>query len=331
MSSSRNTPEVVVITGATAGVGKATTRAFARRGASIALLARDPDRLETTKREVEELGGRAIAIPTDVANFSEVERATEMVENTLGPIDIWINNAMVSVFAQFQRMLPEEFERVTQVTYLGTVFGTMCALKRMRLRNRGTVVQVGSALARRSIPLQSAYCGAKHAIEGFTDSVRTELMHDKSRVKISMIQLPAVNTPQFDWVRCKLPYRPQPVPPIYQPEVIAEGIYWLAHHYRRELYVGGSTLAVMELNKFFPGIGDKYLAKVGFNNQQTLTLALPNRPDNLWEPVPGNWSAHGRFDLRATAKSYQLWFTTHRMAVGICALVAVGVWVLGRL
>src|SRR5213593_4062264 len=245
---------VVVITGASAGIGRATVREFAKHGAHIGLLARGALGLEAAREEVERLGGRALVIPADVANYDQVESAAEEVERKLGPIDIWINNAMVSVFSRFREMQPAEFRRVTEVSYLGVVHGTMAALRFMAQRNRGTIVQVGSALAYRSIPLQSAYCGAKHAIRGFTDSIRCELLHDRIDIHITAVHLPALNTPQFDWVKNRLPYKAQPVPPIFQPEVAARAIYWAAHHRRRELYVGGSTVAAIVGQKLAPGL-----------------------------------------------------------------------------
>src|SRR5918911_1748378 len=237
-----SSPAVVVITGASAGVGRATAQAFARRGARVGLLARGRDGLEGARRDVEALGGRALVLPTDVANAEAVERAAEAVEREFGPIDIWINNAMVSVFSPVKKMKPEEYRRVTEVTYLGVVYGTLAALKRMLPRDRGVIVQVGSALAYRGIPLQAAYCGAKHAIQGFMDALRCELLHDGSHVRVTMVQMPALNTPQFGWVKSRLPHKAQPVPPIYQPEVAAEAIVWAAHHPRRELCVGFSTV-----------------------------------------------------------------------------------------
>jgi NAD(P)-dependent dehydrogenase (short-subunit alcohol dehydrogenase family) len=251
--------EVVVITGATAGVGRATVREFARRGACIGLVARDPDRLEITRKEVEALGGRAIGIPTDVAHADQVEAAASRAEEAFGPIDIWVNNAMVTVFSPIKELEPEEIRRVTEVTYLGTVHGTVSALRRMLPRNQGTIVQVGSALDYRSIPLQSAYCAAKHAVLGFTESLRTELLHDKSKVHVTMVQLPALNTPQFEWVKSRLPHKAQPVPPIFQPEVAARPIYWAAHQRRREVYVGGSTEKAIFGEKIAPGLLDRYL------------------------------------------------------------------------
>ena len=263
------TSQVVVVTGASAGVGRAIVRAFAKRGAHIGLLARGHEGLEGARKDVEAAGGKALVIPTDVADAEQVEAAADKVEQTFGPIDIWINVAMASVFSPFKEMDAVDFKRVTEVTYLGQVYGTMAALHRMLPRNQGRIIQVGSALAYRGIPLQSAYCGAKHAIQGFTESVRCELIHDKSNVKISMVQLPAVNTPQFDWVKSRLPKRAQPVPPIYQPEVIADAVTYIADHYRRELFIGLSTVIVIQGNKLAPGFGDWYLGKTGFKSQQT--------------------------------------------------------------
>lgn len=307
-----NRNEVVVITGASAGVGRATARAFARQGATIGLLARGLDGLQAAQQEVEELGGRGLVVPTDVADPDQVESAAAAVERELGAIDVWVNNAMVSVFSPAKEMTPAEFKRVTDVTYLGYVYGTLAALRRMLPRDRGMIVQVGSALAYRGIPLQSAYCGAKHAIEGFTESVRCELMHDRSRVKITMVQMPALNTPQFGWVKSRLPRKPQPVPPIYQPEVAAEAIAWAAHHYRREWKVGGSTAATIALNKIAPGMGDWYLAKRGYESQQHDGRIDAHRPDNLEEPLPGDHGARGEFSDRASSASLQLWASQHR-------------------
>ncbi len=306
-------PEIVVVTGASAGVGRATVRAFAKNGAHIGLLARGQDGLDATRREVEEAGGKAVVVPTDVANARQVEQAAEAVEQQVGPIDVWINNAMTSVFSTFWDMTAEDFHRVTEVTYLGVVYGTMAAIKRMRPRNRGSIVQVGSALAYRGIPLQSAYCGAKHAIQGFTESLRCELLHEKSDIRLTMVQLPALNTPQFDWVKSNLPRRSQPVPPIYQPEVAADAIYWAAHNNHRELQVGTSTVKVILGNKVFPGWGDEYLAEHGFDSQMTDEPKDPNRPHNLWEPVPGDHGAHGRFDDRSTDSHLQLWINTSQV------------------
>lgn len=305
-------PEVVVITGASAGVGRATVRAFARRGAHIGLLARGEEGLDGARRDVAAWGGEALPLPTDVADPEQVEAAAEAVETHFGPVDIWINNAMTSVFSPFKEMTPEEFRRVTEVTYLGYVYGTMSALRRMLPRDKGAIVQVGSALSYRGIPLQSAYCGAKHAIEGFTESVRTELLHDNSGVRLTMVHLPAINTPQFTWVKSRLPRKAQPVPPIYQPELAAQAIVWAAHHDRRELFVTGTTLKAIVLNKFFPGYADRLLANNGYKSQQTDEPRDPDQPHNLWEPVPGDHGARGPFTERAQATSWQLWAAMNR-------------------
>jgi NAD(P)-dependent dehydrogenase (short-subunit alcohol dehydrogenase family) len=325
-------PEVVVITGASAGVGRATARAFAREGAYIGLLARGRDGLEGARRDVEESGGRALVLPTDVSDADAVERAAEAVEREFGPIDVWINNAMVSVFSPVKEMRPEEYSRVTEVTYLGYVYGTLAALKRMLPRGRGVIVQVGSALAYRGIPLQSAYCAAKHAIQGFVDSLRSELLHDKSNVRVTMVQLPAMNTPQFSWVKSRLPRKPQPVPPIYQPEVGAEAVLFAAHNDRREMYVGYPTVEAIVGNKIAPGFADRYLAKNGYDSQQTDEPVEPDRRDNLWEPVPGDHGARGRFDDRASASSPQLWASMNRnwLAIAGAGLAGLAVGLLYR-
>lgn len=313
--------EVVVVTGASAGVGRAIVQAFARRGAHIGLLARGQEGLEGAKRDVEQSGGQALVLPTDVANAEQVEAAASKVEESFGPIDIWINVAMASVFSPAKEMKPEEYKRVTEVTYLGQVYGTLAALKRMLPRDRGRIIQIGSALAYRGIPLQSAYCGAKHAIQGFTESVRAELIHDKSNVKITMVQLPAVNTPQFSWVKSRLPHKAQPVPPIYQPEVIADAVTWVTDHYRRQLYIGLSTVIVIQGNKIAAGYGDRYLGKTGYKSQQTNQPEDPNRPNNLWAPVDDDHDhgAHGAFDVQAKSRSLQVWANTHR---GLLAFTA---------
>src|SRR5919106_4391804 len=256
--------EIVVITGASAGVGRATARKFAKHGAWIALLARGQDGLEAARKEVEELGGKALAIPVDVANADEVEAAAAKIEIDLGRVDTWINNAMTSVFSPIKEMTPEEFRRVTEVTYLGCVYGTLAALNRMLPRDRGVIVQVGSALAYRGIPLQAAYCAAKHAIQGLCDSLRCELLHDGSHVTLTMVQLPALNTPQFDWVKSRLPNRAQPVPPIFQPEVAAQAIMWAAESGRREVWVGLPTVKAILGNKVAPGLLDRFLARMGY-------------------------------------------------------------------
>src|SRR3954469_3913912 len=289
-------PKVVVVTGASAGAGRAAVRLFARKGADVALIARGKDGLEAAKREVESYGRRALVLPTDVSDADAVEKAADSAEYELGPIDVWVNVAMVSVFSPFLEMTPAEFKRVTEVTYLGYVYGTMSALKRMQTRNRGTIVQVGSALAYRSIPLQAAYCGAKHGIAGFTDSIRSELEHQNSKVHITMVHLPAMNTPQFDWCRTKLPGNPQPVPPIYQPEVAARAIVWASSHRRREVYVGWPTVKAIYGQQVAPSYADRYLAKNAYDGQQTTEPVSPQRPDNLFEPAEGDYSAHGRFD-----------------------------------
>jgi len=312
----------VVVTGASAGVGRATARKFARNGARVALLARGRDGLEAARKEVEELGGKALVVPVDVANAEQVEAAAVQIEAELGTIDIWINNAMVSVFSPIKEMTPEEFRRVTEVTFLGCVYGTLAALKRMLPRDRGTIVQVGSALAHRSIPLQSAYCAAKHAMQGFTESLRCELIHDKSEVRVTMVQLPALNTPQFGWVKSRLPRKAQPVPPIFQPEVAAEAIYFAAHHPRREFYVGWSSATAIIANKIAPGLLDHFLARTGYDSQQYDGAEDPNRAHNLWEPVPGDHGAHGDFNARAKKSSAFLWMSEHR---GWLVLIAAAV------
>lgn len=298
--------DIVVVTGASAGVGRATVRAFARRGASLALLARDPERLDAAVKDAEAAGGRAVGIPLDVADADSVEHAAEAVEALFGPIDVWVNNAMVSVFSPVHELTADEVRRVTEVTYLGSVNGTLSALRRMRPRGRGTIVQVSSALAYRSIPLQAAYCGAKHATEGFTDSLRCELLHDHSGVRVTSVVLPALNTPQFEWVRTKLPGHPQPVPPIYQPEVAAEAIVWAAAHAPRDLKVGMPTLLAIYANRLAPGLLDRYLALTGYDSQQLDEAVDTTRPDNLYEPIDGAHGAHGRFDTHARARCWQL-------------------------
>ena len=323
MGNERNA-RVVVVTGASAGVGRATVRAFAARGAYLGLIARGEDGLAAARREVEAAGGRALALPVDVARADQVELAAAAVEEELGPIDVWVNNAMVSVFSPVKEMTAAEFRRVTVVTYLGYVHGTLAALRRMLPRDRGVIVQVGSALAYRGIPLQAAYCGAKHAIQGFTESLRSELLHDKSNVRVTMVQMPALNTPQFTWVRTRLPNCPQPVPPIYQPELAAEAVVWAAEHDRREVNVGLPTALVLLGNKVVPGLLDRYLARTNYQAQQTDRPVDPNRPDNLLRPVPGDHGAHGPFYDRAHAADPQWWLTTHRGLVAAFAAGAAG-------
>src|SRR3954471_22031403 len=297
---------VVVVTGASAGIGRATALRFAASGASVALLARNENRLQAAAREVEQAGGHALVHSVDVADADAVEAAAARIENELGPIDVWVNNAMATIFARLDDISPDEFRRSTEVTYHGVVWGTMAALRRMVPRDRGTIVQVASALAFRGIPLQSPYCGAKHAIQGFTESVRTELMHDGADVQVTMVQLPAHNTPQFSWGRSRMPRKPQPVPPIFQPEVAADAVYYAAHHRRRQLVVGWPTIKTLAAKKIPPGLAARSLARHGFADQQTDEPEEPRRPDNLFEPVPGDVGAHGRFDDRARDRSLLL-------------------------
>lgn len=304
--------EVVVITGASAGVGRATVRAFAKRGSSIALLARGTEGLRAAAEEVEAAGCRALPLPLDIADPGAVERAGEQVESELGPIDIWINVAMATIYAPLHQITPEEYRRATEVTYLGNVYGTMAALKRMRPRNRGTIVQVGSALAYRAIPLQAPYCGAKFAIRGFTDSLRSELLHDGIDIHLTMVQMPALNTPQFDWGRNKLPKRPQPVPPIFEPEVAADAIVFAAYARRREVWVGAPTIKAIIANKIFPGLLDRYLARDGYTGQLSSEPRDPSAPDNLFEPVTGDHGARGRFAERSRPRSGALWASMHK-------------------
>ena len=318
-------PEVVVVTGSSAGVGRAIAREFAKKKAWIGLIARDTTRLALAKREVEACGGRALVLAGDVADASHVESAAETVEREFGPIDIWVNDAMTTVFAPVAEITPDEFRRATEVTYLGTVYGTMAALKRMRVRHRGAIVQIGSALAYRSIPLQAPYCGAKHAIVGFTDSLRSELIREESKIRLTMVHLPAMNTPQFDWCRSRLPRHPQPVPPIYEPEIAARAVIWAAHHNRRELYVGFPTVKAIYAQKIGPGFADWYLAKTAFKGQQTDQPVSPDRPDNLFAPVPGPFGAHGNFDARAKTTSIQTFFSLHRLVIGACVFGAAAV------
>jgi NAD(P)-dependent dehydrogenase (short-subunit alcohol dehydrogenase family) len=305
-------PQVVVVTGASAGLGRAVVRAFAQEGAYIGLLARGRDGLEGARRDVEALGGKALVLPVDVADPEGIEDSAEAVEREFGPIDIWINNAMVSVFSPVKKMTPAEYKRVTEVTYLGVVYGTLAALKRMLPRDRGIILQVGSALAYRGIPLQSAYCAAKHAVQGFHDSLRSELIHDGANVRVTMVQLPAMNTPQFSWVKSRMPRKPQPVPPIFQPEIGAEAVLFATRNDRREMYVGYPTVGAIVVDKIAPGFADWYLARNGYDVQQTNESVERDRQYNLWEPVPGDHGAHGTFDDRATAFSPQLWISKNR-------------------
>jgi NAD(P)-dependent dehydrogenase (short-subunit alcohol dehydrogenase family) len=316
--------KVVVVTGASAGVGRAIVRAFAAQGAHVGLIARGRDGLEGARREVEAAGGRALVLPLDVADAAAVDHAADEVERTLGPIDIWVNDAMVSVFAPIIETTAEEFRRVTEVTYLGYVHGTLAALKRMRPRDRGVIVQIGSALAYRSIPLQAAYCAAKHAVNGFTESLRTELIHDGSQVHVTEVQLPAVNTPQFSWSRAKLPKEPQPVPPIFQPEMVADAVLFAARHRRREIWLAWPAVKAIAGEKIAPGFADRYLAKHGYESQQTDVPISKHRRDNLYEPVPGDHGAHGTFDARAKRTSIEWWLSKNRVALlgGLGAVIA---------
>jgi len=327
--------QTVVITGASGGIGRATAREFAKRGARIGLVARGRTGLEAAAREVEQLGGKALVLPTDVADHEQVRAAADQVEAEYGPIDVWVNVAFTSVFAPFTEIKPEEFRRVTEVTYLGSVNGLRAALSKMEPRDHGVIVQVGSALGSRSIPLQSAYCGAKHAVNGVASSIRTELMHKRSNVKLTVVQMPAVNTPQFSWVLSRMPNHPQPVPPIYQPEVAARAVAFAADHpQRKQYYVGFSTALTITAEKFFSGLLDRYLAKTGFDSQQTEQKAAANRPENLWEPADGDsghdFGAHGEFDQRSHNRDPQVWVSRHARLASVGAAAA-GLGVLGVL
>ena len=305
---------IVVITGGSAGVGRAAATEFARNGYDVALLARDPERLERAASELRQHGVRALPIPTDVADADAVEAAAERVERELGPIDVWVNVAMATVFAPVDKLTAAEFERGTRVTYLGQVHGTMAALRRMRVRDRGTIVHVGSALAYRSVPLQSIYCGSKAAIRGFVDALRSELIHDRSHVHVTNVDLPAVNTPQFDWASNKMGRRAMPVPPIYQPEVPARAIFFAATHRRREVWVGYPTVQAILANRIAPGLIDRYLATAGYTGQLTDEPLPADAPANLFEPVPGPYGAHGRFDAQARSGSWEMFTDRHRTA-----------------
>ncbi|HVK16121.1 MAG TPA: SDR family oxidoreductase [Fimbriiglobus sp.] len=324
MSNGKQRPEVVVVTGASAGVGRAVAREFGKHGAAVGLLARGKDGLEACAREVEALGGQALVLPGDVADADLVERAAAMTEAEFGPIDVWVNNAKASVFSPVKEMSAVDYKRVTEVTYLGFVHGTLSSLRRMRTRDRGMIVQVGSALAYRGIPLQSAYCASKHAIQGFTESLRTELIHDGSNIKVCMVHLPATNTPQHSWSKSRMPRKAQPVPPIYQPEVAARAIYHAAHHYRRDWHVGLITDVVIAGNAVLPGVGDWYLGKTGYDSQMTDEPEDPNRPHNLYEPLPGDWGAHGRFDAKAYEDSEQWWATKNRLLLAVAGAAGLG-------
>lgn len=294
-----SSPEVVVITGASAGVGRAIAHRFASAGWRIGLIARDATALEEVKREIETLGGSAVVAAGDVSDAEAIFAAADEVKTAFGAIDVWINDAMVTVFAPVWQMTPDEFRRVTEVTYLGVVHGTMAALRHMRRVNRGKIIQIGSSLAYRGIPLQSAYCGSKHAIRGFTNSLRTELIHEGSRIALTIMELPAVNTPQFDWARTHMPRQPRPVAPVFEPEVIAGAVFNAVRHPRREYWIGLSTLEVILGNMVLPAFLDRYLAKFAFQGQETTQPVSPERKDNLVSPVPSLHRTHGRFGSEA--------------------------------
>lgn len=319
--------QVVVVTGASGGIGRAVARAFGARGASVALLARGETGLQAAAEDVEGAGGKAMVLPTDVSDYDQVIAAARAAESAFGPVDVWVNVAFTSVFAPFSQIRPQEYQRVTDVSYLGYVYGTMAALELMRPSDRGTIVQVGSALAYRGIPLQTAYCGAKHAIQGFHEALRCELLHDKSGIHVTMVQMPAVNTPQFTWVLSRLPKHAQPVPPIYQPEVAAKAVLYAADHPgRREYWVGASTAGTLIANAIAPGLLDRYLARTGFDSQQSAHVKDPNQAVNLWESADGedghDYGAHGVFDDRSKPRSSQLWASQHHGLVAAGTTVA---------
>jgi short-subunit dehydrogenase len=325
-------PQIAVITGASAGIGRAAAQAFARAGYSVAILARDPRRIESVCEQIRNSGGHALGISTDVADAAQVERAAERIEHELGPISVWVNNASTTVFARVLDMTAEEYRQVTAVTYLGVVHGTMAALARMQSRDRGIIIQTGSALAYRSIPLQSAYCAAKAAIRGFTDALRCELIHDRSSVRLTMVQLSAFNTPQFDWARSKLSRRLQPVPPIFQPEIAAAAIVRAATHRSREVWVGWPAVKAILSARLCPGLGDRLAARNAYESQMTDAPEDPDRADNLFDPVPGDFGVHGRFDARAESSSTQWSLSKHRWSAAAlaAALLAGAAYYVGR-
>jgi short-subunit dehydrogenase len=322
--------KTVVVTGASAGLGRAIAREFARNGSNVGLIARGMEGLQATRREIERMGVRAYVWQADVADAGAIEAGASEIEATLGPIDVWVNNAMLSVFSPVKDMTADDYRRVTEVTYLGVVHGTLAALRRMLPRDEGAIIQVGSALAYRGIPLQSAYCAAKHAIQGFCDSLRSELLHDRSHVRLTMVQMPALNTPQFGWVKSRLKHKAQPVPPIYEPEVGAKAVVYAARHNRREILVGGPTIEAVLGNKFIPGLLDRYLADHGFQSQQTPQDEPSERPDNLYAPLDQevDYGANGAFTHRARRWSPALWLDMHRtwaIAAGAAALLVGGI------
>lgn len=324
--------KVVVVTGASAGLGRAIAREFGKAGATVALIARGMDGLNAGVKEVEDLGGKAKAYMVDVANADDLETAARNIEAELGPIDTWVNNAMVSVFGPLKKMEAKDFKRVTEVTYLGQVYGTMAVLKHMMPRNCGNIILVGSALAYRGIPLQSAYCGSKHAIHGFFESLRSELIHDKSDIKLSMVQLPAMNTTQFGFVKSYLPGKPRPMGKIFEPEVAARAIVHVALHPQRELYVGYPTVQTIVGNKLIPGYLDNYLARTGFKGQQTSEPTDPNRQNNLYDPIPGDHGVHGNFKAQSWDVSPEVWAATHKaITLGSIVILGIGItWLFSK-
>jgi NAD(P)-dependent dehydrogenase (short-subunit alcohol dehydrogenase family) len=330
-------PRIIVVTGSSGGIGRASAVAFGARGDTVVLVARGQKGLAGAAQKVKDAGGNAHVMPADVADPDQLFAIADKVEAEIGPIDVWVNVAFTSVFSPFDQIKPEEYRRVTEVSYLGYVYGTMAALKYMKPRDRGTIVQVGSALAYRGIPLQSAYCGAKHAIQGFNEALRCELLHDKSGVHVTMVQMPAVNTPQFSWVLSRLPRHAQPVPPIYQPEFAARGVVFAADHPgRREYWVGASTMGTVAANAIAPGLLDRYLGKTGFKSQQTQQRHDPDAPVNLWDPADGedghDFGAHGVFDNKSHEHDPQLWASHHHgvLAVALASAATAVVTFLSR-
>ncbi|OYV33448.1 MAG: short-chain dehydrogenase [Rhodospirillales bacterium 20-64-7] len=315
-------PRIVVVTGAGAGVGRAIAREFAAQGDWVGLISRDEKRLQEAAEELRGMGVLALAVPADMADAEAVEAAAQKIEDELGPIDVWVNDAMATVFSPVADITAEEFARATQVTYLGTVHGTMSAMKRMRGRNRGTLINIGSALAYRSVPLQAVYCGAKSAIRGFTDSLRCEVLHDKLNIHVTMVHLPAVNTPQFGWAKNRTGHRARPVAPVYQPEVIARAVHFASHSHRREVWVGYPTVMAILANRIAPGLADRYLAKTGYSGQMLAETKSPDAPSNLYEPVQADVAAHGDFDDEARNSSWEMFTTEHRALAYAAAAVA---------